>query len=141
MDSQVSIQTYTVQPVPTTISPVLPALLPDPAPIDAAFNAGTQQLTVALTFMIPGNLNASQVSIKQYYDSSQSSKLYFYICYNSESTATPKAVSCAFQASATGPGGTPITLGAILNVYIMMYNAAGPKTSRGAMVTVRTTEV
>ena len=118
-----------------------PYALNDPTGIDAVYNAGTGQLSLAVTFMIPGNLNANQVSIKQYYNSAQSSKLQFYICYNSESTATPKAVTCAFQASATDAAGNPITLGAILNVFLMMYNAAGPKTSRGAMVTVRTTGV
>lgn len=137
---EVTIQTYTVQPVLLPLTPADTPTLADPTAIDAAYSTSTQKLTVAMTFMIPGDLNPSQVAIKQYYDSSDPCNLQFYAVYGSSSTATPKPVTCSFKASAVDAAGHDIDLGAILTLFIMLVNTVGPKTSRGVMTTVRTTE-
>nr|WP_294858652.1 hypothetical protein [uncultured Fluviicola sp.] len=135
------IQTYIVQPVMLPILPTSGPYLADTFNIDAAYSVSTLQLTVLMSFMIPGDLTASQVSIKQYFDEHEPNELQFYAVYSSESTAQMKEVSCKFKACATDAGGAPIDLGAILNVMTMMVNTVGPKTSRGTVCTVRTTEV
>lgn len=137
---EVTIQNYTVQPVMLPLTPVGSPTLADPTAIDAAYSTSTQKLTVAMTFMIPGDLNPNQVSIKQYYDSSDSCNLQFYAVYSSSSTATPKPVTCSFKASAVDAAGHDIDLGAILTLFILLVNTVGPKSSRGIMSTVRTTE-
>lgn len=141
MDSQVTLQTYVVQPVMLPLTPVGSLFLPDPTAIDPVYNVETQILKVSMVFMLPGNVSASQVSIKQYYNSAQPTKLQFYAVYNSSSTATPVAVSCSFNASPLDAAGNAITLGGIMTVFNMLKNTNGPKTSRGVATAVRTTDV
>lgn len=135
-----SIQNYIVQPVMLPIVPASGTSLPETFCVDAVYAVGTGQLTVLMSFMIPGDLSPSQVSIKQYYDNRDEHKLQFYAVYSSESTMQAKQVDCKFKASATGASGESIDLGAILSVMTMMVNTVGPKTSRGIMSNVRTTE-
>jgi hypothetical protein len=135
------IQNYIVQPVMAPIVPASGTSLPETFKIDAAYAVSTGQLTIFMSFMIPGDVNANQVSIKQYYDAlHEPSELQFYAVYGSESTMTAKEVTCKFKACPTDAGGSPIDLGAILNVMTMLVNTVGPKTSRGVMSSVRTTE-
>lgn len=136
---EATIQTYTVQPIAVPISPTSAPNLADPTAIDAEYNSGTGKLIVVMTFMVPGDLNPNQVSIKQYYTPDNASNLQFYAVYGSSSSATPKSITCSFQACATDAGGHGIDLGAILSVYNLLVNTVGPKTSRGVMTTVRTT--
>jgi|GEM_PF-5200308 len=139
-DSVGAVQNYIVQPVMLPIVPCPGTSLPETFCIDAVYAVGTGQLTVTMSFMIPGDLSASQVSIKQYYDDHDEHKLQFYAVYSSESTMQAKQVDCKFKASATGASGEPIDLGAILDVMTMMVNTVGPKSSRGIISNVRTTE-
>ncbi len=141
MDPQITLQTYTVQPIPASMSPIGSPYLTDPTAIDAAYNATSQQITLTMSFTIPGDLDPNQVSVKQYFTSSQSSRLQFYICYSSASTATPQTVACTFTASNLDSAGNPIDLGAISKVFNMLKNATGPKSSRGILTSVRTTDV
>ncbi len=136
-----AIQNYIVQPVMMQIVPMSAPYLTDTFNIDAAYAVSTGQLTIFMSFMIPGDINPSQVSIKQYYDRDhESSELQFYAVYGSESTAQAKEITCKFKACATDAGGAPIDLGAILSITTMLVNTVGPKTSRGTVSSVRTTE-
>lgn len=135
------VQSYTVQPVMLPILPASAPYLADTFNIDPSYSVSTAQLTVLMSFMIPGDLNPSLVSIKQYYNSNQSSELQFYAVYSSESTATTKQVNCKFKACVTDAAGNPIDLGAILNVKTMLVNSVGPKSSRGVLTSVRVTGV
>ncbi|MDF3026755.1 MAG: hypothetical protein K0S23_1062 [Fluviicola sp.] len=136
------IQTYTVQPVMMPIIPTTGDPLTDTFNVDAAYSNTTGYLTVVLSFMIPTELQADQVTVKQYYNSGgRSKRLEFYLVYDCESTGTYKQVNCQFKASAVDGAGSPIDLGGILNVFTMVVCLAGPKTSRGTVSSVRTTEV
>lgn len=136
-----AVQNYLVQPVLLPIVPMSAPYLTDTFNIDAAYAVSTGQLTVFMSFMIPGDLSPSQVSIKQYYDShDEPNQLQFYAVYSSESTATMKQVNGKFKACATDAGGSPIDLGSILNIMTMVVCTVGPKSSRGIISNVRTTE-
>ncbi len=140
MDTKETIQNYIVQPVMLPILPTSGPSLDETFRIDPAYNAATQQLNVTMSFKIPGDYNASNVAIKQYYNPNDTSKLHFYAVYGSESTAELKRVDCTFKASAMDAAGNPIALGGILAITTMLVNTVGPKTSRGVMSSVRTTE-
>ncbi|WP_343634183.1 hypothetical protein [Fluviicola sp.] len=136
-----TIQTYTVQPVALPIVPCGAPNLPETAGVDAAFNVASGQMSVTMTFMLPGTINPSQVTIQQYYPAvADPSKLYFYAVYNSDSTATAKPVNCAFKASPVDSSGGAISLGSVLTINTMLVNLYGPKSSRGMNSAVRTTE-
>lgn len=137
---ETTIQTYVVQPVALPIVPTSAPNLPDPVVLDAVYDRSSGYLTVTITIMLPGDLNPNQVSIKQYYSSSHNTVLEFYAVYSSESTEDAKPLTCSFKASPVDVYGNPIELGAIMSVYNMLVNSVGPKTSRGVMTTVRTTE-
>lgn len=135
------VQNYIVQPVMLPIVPMSAPYLTDTFNIDAAYAVSTGQLTVFMSFMIPGDLSASQVSIKQYYDRDhESSQLQFYAVYSSESSSAMKQVNGKFKACATDAGGNPIDLGSILDIMTMVVCTVGPKSSRGIISNVRTTE-
>jgi hypothetical protein len=134
-----AIQNYTVQPVMLPILPASGPYLADTFNIDAAYSVSAAQLTVLMSFMIPADLTASQVSIKQYFDDHEPYELQFYAVYSSESSSPTKQVNAKFKACATDASGTPIDLGAILNVMTMVVNTVGPKTSRGMVSSVRVT--
>lgn len=140
MESQLTSQTYTVQPIPGSMSPVSPYALSNPVIIDAVYIGAQNKITVSLTFQIPNDVSASSVSVKQYYNSSQSSKLQFYICYSSASTAAAQTITCSFDASSSDGRGGSVDLGGITSVFNMLMNANGPKSSRGINTTIRITE-
>lgn len=136
-----TIQTYIVQPVAMPILPCGAPYLPDTTAVDAAYKVSTGQLSVAMTFMLPGTINPNQVTIQQYYPgNADPSKLFFYAVYNSDSSATAKPVTCAYKACPVDAAGSPISLGSILTIETMVVNLYGPKSSRGMATTVRTTE-
>jgi len=137
---ETAIQTYVVQPVAVPMVPLGAPNLTDPVVLDAVYDRSSGYLNVTLSIMIPGDLNPNQVSIKQYYSSSHNTVLEFYAVYSSESTEDAKPLTCTFKASAVDASGNTIDLAAILSVYNMLANTVGPKTSRGVMTTVRTTE-
>jgi hypothetical protein len=139
MDTEATIQIYNVQPIMMPIVPASASTLQETFNVNVNYSATTGQLGVTMSFMIPGNLNPSQVSIKQYYSSNEPSTLEFYAVYSSESTATPKQVDCKFKASTVDANNTPISLGSILSVMTMMVCTSGPKTSRGVVNAVRLT--
>lgn len=139
-NSEGVIQNYIVQPVMLPILPTSGPYLAETFNIDAAYSVSTELLNVLMSFMIPGDVSPSQVSIKQYFDAHEPSQLQFYAVYSCESGSPTKQVNCKFKACATDAGGAPIDLGAILNVMTMVVNTVGPKTSRGTVSSVRTTE-
>jgi len=138
-DSVGAVQNYIVQPVLLPILPVTGTSLPETFCIDAAYVVATGELDVLVSFMIPGDINANQVSIKQYYDVHDENKLQFYAVYGSESSVQAKEVKGRFKASATDAAGNPIDLGCIRSIMTMLVNTVGPKTSRGTVSSVRTT--
>lgn len=138
---ETTIQPYIVQPVAAPMLPVTPATLDEALAVDAAYSTSTQQLNVVITFKLPGNVNPSQVTVKQYYNPSNTSKLHFYLTYSCESPGQMKSVTGGFKASPFDAAGSPIELGAVLTITTMMMNSAGPKSSRGLSSQVRTTEV
>jgi hypothetical protein len=140
-DTLGGIQSYVVQPIMLPIVPTSGPYLADTFNIDPVYAVSTGQLTIMMSFMIPAELSASQVSIKQYYNSSEPTELQFYAVYSSESTTATKQVNCKFKASATDAAGHSIAIGDILNILTMVVCTAGPKSSRGIMSSVRTTEV
>lgn len=136
------IQSYTVQPIALPIIPTTGDPLTDTFNIDAAYASATGYLTIVLSFMIPTELQADQVVVEQYYNSSgRSKRLEFYLVYDCEASGTYKQVNCQFKASATDAGGNPIALGTILNIMTMVVCKVGPRTSRGVVSSVRTTGV
>lgn len=137
---EATIQTYVVQPIALPILPTSAPNLTNPVVLDAVYDRSSGYLTVTMTIMIPGDLNPNQVSVKQYYSSSHKTVLEFYAVYSSESTADTKSLTCSFKASPVDAAGSPIELGAIMSVCNMLVNSVGPKTSRGTVSTVRTTE-
>lgn len=137
---ETTIQPYIVQPVAAPMLPVTPATLDDAVAVDASYSTSAQQLNVVVTFKLPGNVNPGQVTVTQYYNASDSSKLHFYLTYNCESPGQLKSVTGGFKASPFDAAGSPISLGAVLTITTMMVNSCGPKTSRGISTTVRTTE-
>lgn len=137
---ETTIQPYIVQPVAAPMLPVTPATLDEAVAVDAAYSVEAQQLNVAITFMLPGNVSPSQVTIKQYYNAAVGGKLHFYLVYNCESPEQMKPITGGFKASPFDAAGSPIPLGTILAITTMMVNSSGPKSSRGLMTTVRTTE-
>lgn len=136
-----AIQTYTVQPVMSPLVPVLGDPLTEAFDIDAAYVTAIGQLVVQMSFMIPTVLNPNDVTIKQFYMSGgRSTRLEFYVVYACESTGPYKQVDCEFKASEVDAAGNPIALRSILSIKTMLFCTVGPKSSRGIMSTVRTTE-
>jgi len=141
MDSKLTtIQNYTVQPVMLPILPTSGPYLADPFNITATYSTSTAQLTILMSFMIPGNVSPSSVSIKQFFTADNATNLDFYAVYSSESTSNMKQVDCKFKASAVDAGGLPITLNAVNTVANMVVCSAGPKTSRKTSTNVMITE-
>lgn len=138
---ETTIQTYIVQPVAAPMLPVVPATLDDAVAVDAAYSTSSQELNVLVTFKLPGNVNPNQVTVTQYYNASDSSKLHFYLTYYCESPGNLKTYTGGFKASPFDAAGSPIALGGVLTVTTMMVNSCGPKSSRGLSSNVRTTEV
>ncbi|AEA45032.1 hypothetical protein [Fluviicola taffensis] len=136
-----AIQTYIVQPVMLPILPASGNSLAETFNIDAVYIVANGQLNVIMSFMIPANVNPSQVSIKQYYSSTEPSSLSFYASYASNLTSEIVQVNCKFRASTTDARGRAISLGSVLSISTMVVCTVGPKTSRGVMTSVRTTEV
>lgn len=133
-------QNYVVQPIMLPILPASAPYLTETYNVDPSYSVSTEQLTVLMSFKIPGDVNPSQVSIKQYYNSNQASDIEFYAIYSSESTTDAlKSVNSKFKACATDAAGNAIELGAILNVKTMLVNSVGPKSSRGTSSSVRVT--
>lgn len=132
------IHNYTVGKVSTPVSPTSPYLT-DTFDIDPVYTTSLGELEVWMSFMIPGDLDPDEVSIKQYYSSDEPTELQFYATYNSSSTVTPVQVDCKFKAIPSDASNNPIDLSHITDVFTMLYYIGGPKTSRGVMTTVRTT--
>lgn len=137
---ETTIQPYIVQPVAAPMLPVTPPTLDEAVAVDAAYSTESQQLNVAVTFKLPGNVNPSLVTIKQYYNASSGGKLHFYIEYNCASPDPMKPVTGGFKACPFDAAGSPVPLDTILTITTMMVNSYGPKSSRGITTTVRTTE-
>lgn len=142
MSTTETYQNYTVQPVMLPIVPTTGDPLTDTFNVDAAFSSTSGYLTVVLSFMIPVTLPADQVTVKQYYNSAgRSKRLEFYLVFNCDPAGPYKQVDCTFKASPVDGAGNPIDLGSILNVFTMVVCLVGPRTSRGIVSNVRTTEV
>lgn len=137
---ETTVQPYIVQPVAAPMLPVVPATLDDAVAVDASYSTSSQQLNVLVTFKLPGNVNPSQVTVTQYYNASDVSKLHFYLSYYCESPGNLKTYTGGFKASPFDAAGLPIALGSVLTITTMMMNSCGPKSSRGISSTVRTTE-
>ena len=140
MDPEVTTQTYTVVPVLLPILPASSPYLDDPTGVDAVYNTVSGNLTVSFTLMIPSDLNPNELTINQFYSALEPNKLCFYAVYTSTSSVRSIPLTCWFRASALDAGGAGIDLGAILSIYSLMVNTVGPKSSRGLLTTVRTTE-
>lgn len=134
-----TVQVYNVQPVPMQIVPATAPTLAEPYNVVATYETSTGQLFVTMTFTIPGNVAATSVSIKQYYNPEVSNNLQFYATYNSESTANMKRVDAKFKASAVDAAGSAITLSGVTTVTTMMVATPGPRTSRGSTTNVSVT--
>lgn len=134
------IHNYTVGTVSSPTSPISPYSLADTFNVDPVYNTSSGILEVWMSFMIPGDLDPDEVSIKQYYTPDTSTELQFYAVYDSASTATLVQVDCKFKASSTDASSNPINLSNITDVFTMVSCIKPPKkTSRGTMVTIRIT--
>lgn len=137
MSTTETFQIYTAQPIMLPILPATSAPLAETFNVNASYSTSLGKLSVIMSFMIPSSIPASEVTIKQFYNPEQPTKLIFYAVYNTDSSGAYTQVNCQFNASSVDASGNAINLAGILNIVTMVYCMAGPRSSRGTAATVR----
>ncbi len=93
-------QNYTVVPVSTSIAANQGTPKPaNPTKLSATYYSSNAKLALKMTFTIPSSIDPSEVTIQQFFDTSDTSLLEFYAVYDKTGTGDPTSVAASFNAS------------------------------------------
>lgn len=121
--------------------PILPATsqneLPPPFQVSSSYSTKANTLTVQTSVLLPQEITdpGSSVTVQQYFDPNNSSRLQFYFVYDMADNGSGQYQEAIFKITAD-PAGIP--LGRITETFMLTCDT-DPKTSRGTTTTVRPT--
>lgn len=130
-------QVYVVTPVSTSIAPNQGSPKP-PTPTNASadYYTSLSKLAILMTFKIPSSIDPTEVTIQQYFNSGDTSKLEFYAVYDKTGSGDLVSVNAEFNASNVDASSNSINLSLITSVKLILVCGVGPKSSKGCTKTV-----